>query len=543
MKPRSPIGYPATESIEEAITLLRRTPAATLLCAFVGGVPFWLALLYFVADMSRDAFAAERLAGASLTLAVLYLWKKCWQSVYAASLHNSLAGVEPPRWTLRRVFRLVVTQAQTQFFGLFVRPIAYQTIIPSAWISAYYQNVTVLGDGRDGHTTPVSSQAWAQARLWPGQNHCVIAILGFFLFFVWVNIAITCGTMPALMKSLLGIETMASRNTGAFVLSSTFFTSVTALSMLLVEPIWTAVYAVRCFHGTSLQSGADVRAGLRAIRARATALALLLMIACGSVAPAALQMAPTPAPQVDPERLDRSIEQTLERREFAWRSPRIDVPEAKKEGWLDSWLKAVGKWFRRQWEAAWRKIEAIRKWLKKFFFPRDVPEIREAGSGGFHIPRLDAILYVAGGLVAVLLLWAVWRYWRGPRRQTVVAEAVTPLPDLSQDDVFADELPEDGWLQLARDLVSRGELRLALRAAYLAGLAYLGDQQLISIARHKSNMDYRRELRRRARTRAEMLAAFDENLTVFERAWYGDHGVTLPMFEEFTQNLERIRAC
>ena len=161
----------------------------------------------------------------------------------------------------------------------------------------------------------------------------------------------------------------------------------------------------------------------------------------------------------------------------------------------------------------------------------------------FHIPPLEGALYVAGALVALLLAWAGWRHWQGRRRKTVVAEAVTPLPDLHADDVQADELPEDGWLQLARDLVNRGELRLALRAAYLAGLAHLGQQQLVSIARHKSNLDYRRELRRRARTREEMLAAFDDNLLVFERAWYGDHGVTLPMFEEFTQNLERIRAC
>jgi hypothetical protein len=111
------------------------------------------------------------------------------------------------------------------------------------------------------------------------------------------------------------------------------------------------------------------------------------------------------------------------------------------------------------------------------------------------------------------------------------------------DDVHADELPEDGWMQLARELVGRGELRLALRAAYLAGLAHLGQQEFIFIARHKSNLDYQRELRRRARSRAELLAAFDENLVAFERAWYGDHGVTMPIFEQFTQNLERIRAC
>ncbi|MDQ3623852.1 MAG: DUF4129 domain-containing protein, partial [Verrucomicrobiota bacterium] len=103
--------------------------------------------------------------------------------------------------------------------------------------------------------------------------------------------------------------------------------------------------------------------------------------------------------------------------------------------------------------------------------------------------------------------------------------------------------PEDGWLQLARELVGRGEMRLALRASFLAGLAHLGKRDLISIARYKSNLEYERELRRRARARGELTAAFDQNRAVFERAWYGRHAVTPEILESFNHNLEKIRAC
>jgi len=82
-----------------------------------------------------------------------------------------------------------------------------------------------------------------------------------------------------------------------------------------------------------------------------------------------------------------------------------------------------------------------------------------------------------------------------------------------------------------------------LRASYLAGLAHLGQRELISIARHKSNLDYERELQRRARSREELLSAFDANLEAFERAWYGLHEVTRDMLTGFNANLERIRAC
>jgi hypothetical protein len=66
---------------------------------------------------------------------------------------------------------------------------------------------------------------------------------------------------------------------------------------------------------------------------------------------------------------------------------------------------------------------------------------------------------------------------------------------------------------------------------------------LILIARHKSNRDYDRELRRRARGNADLLTAFDANLLTFEASWYGEHLVTNETLGGFSQNLERIRAC
>ena len=98
-------------------------------------------------------------------------------------------------------------------------------------------------------------------------------------------------------------------------------------------------------------------------------------------------------------------------------------------------------------------------------------------------------------------------------------------------------------MQLAREHAARGELVLALRAAWLAGLAHLGQRELLRLARHKSNRDYDRELRRRARSQADLVAAFGENLNAVERAWYGRHAVTPDDFTTFTGNLERIRTC
>jgi hypothetical protein len=141
------------------------------------------------------------------------------------------------------------------------------------------------------------------------------------------------------------------------------------------------------------------------------------------------------------------------------------------------------------------------------------------------------------------LAWAGWKAWKARAPKVATAEPVLATPDLHDEGVQANELPEDEWLKLVRELMAKGELRLALRAAYLAGLAHLGQRELLSIARHKSNYDYRRELRRRARSQNELLAVFDENLLVFERAWYGRGEVDRDLLNHFTGNLERIRAC
>jgi hypothetical protein len=50
-------------------------------------------------------------------------------------------------------------------------------------------------------------------------------------------------------------------------------------------------------------------------------------------------------------------------------------------------------------------------------------------------------------------------------------------------------------------------------------------------------------LQRRARGNASLLDAFDSNLLVFERAWYGEHDVTPVTLDGFSQNIERIRTC
>ena len=116
-----------------------------------------------------------------------------------------------------------------------------------------------------------------------------------------------------------------------------------------------------------------------------------------------------------------------------------------------------------------------------------------------------------------------------------------PFLDLEDESTIADQYPEEGWLSLAREYMDRGEFRLAMRALYLSTLALLSRRGMITITKYKSNREYNRELQRKAQMNTELLNAFQENLLLFERSWYGEHEVNTETLTRFNQNQERIR--
>jgi len=252
---------------------------------------------------------------------------------------------------------------------------------------------------------------------------------------------------------------------------------------------------------------------------------------------------------VSPDQLSQSIERVLQQREFAWRMPR-DKPVASEaeQGWLARAVEFVVEKTRDAAQAVVHGIGKSLKWIGEMLsklWPRSVPrQPGLAGVGSQLIYFLQILLLllisVLVGFLAVLVFRA---YHRRRRPNVVLAEPVAARPDLTQEEVTADQLPEDGWLNLAREMIEQGNLRLALRALYLASLAHLASRELIAIAIFKSNREYEMELRRRARAAPEVQSAFSQNVAVFDRAWYGLHEVTSQALQDFQSNLARIRAC
>ena len=118
---------------------------------------------------------------------------------------------------------------------------------------------------------------------------------------------------------------------------------------------------------------------------------------------------------------------------------------------------------------------------------------------------------------------------------TPVGEA---RPDLGDESVQASELPEAGWLALAREQVGAGQWRLALRALYLALLARLAAEGRLTLARHKTNLEYERELHRRAWQQPEVTARFGRRRRQFEDSWYGAVVPDVPSVRSWLTELE-----
>jgi hypothetical protein len=506
MTERGPI-----ELIEEATRLFRRAGFATLGLYYIGSLPFILGFLFFWAEMSQDAFAYRSILPGSFAVALLYLWMNVWQAIYAAELRGRLGGVAKAPWTARRIFRVAIQQSAVQPTSLVLIPVGALLALPFAWIYGFYQNFTVLGDGK---------QSRAYSLLWTRQSWLVLAIQAAFAIFVSANIALGMFIAPRLLQMFLGVETVFTKS-GAHLLSSTFFAVCLSLTYLCVDPIMKAIYVLRCFYAESVRSGADLRLFEQA-KAYSTMLALLVVLA-------------QPGNAITAPELDRAIDQVIHQRQYTWRLPRQPEPEAESHKNLfvrftESTWRAIRRGFR-------RGIKWLGEWLDDLFRRRE-PGGGISPGGALRIGMYFLLVAFAGAL-GVLLVRSLQQRTAS---QAAMAIGVAAPVDLSAENLVADQLPEEGWRGLAKEWIARNDFRMALRALYLASLAYLGERELIRIHRGKSNRDYHRELGRRARSTPELAVVFGQNLAVFESSWYGRKDVGLEAIDAFVANLDRMKA-
>lgn len=527
-------GKSGVEIIEEAFHLLRTAPLWAMVTYFLGSVPFLTALLFFWAEMSRSPYAEHHLGSASFGLVLLFVWMKFCHVLFARQLRNQISGeIMPTR--ARANLNSLLLQTTLQVTGLFVLPVAAIITLPFGWVYAFYQSVTALDDGKQDLGS-LASAARQQAALWSAQNHFMLLLLFGFTFYVFLNLASLILVIPQLLRMLFGIESIFSQSPVA-LLNTTCLSALCALTYLCVDPLIKACYALRCFYGSSLRTGFDLTIELRlAAPLRILVAAVCLGLPYAMAAESSSQVVRPTA--ISTSSFDSAIRDVIQQPKYTWRMPREKLVKASEKNWftrtLDQALKFVTKIFRVCRDA----IKSLFEWL---FPSRQKQDEAEPGDGWMISNQAVLFLLLIGtACVLAIILLRTLTIRKSPSA-AVESVTLTAPPDLTDQDIAADLLPEDSWTKLGRELLEKGELRLALRAFYLASLSHLAGSGLVSIARFKSNRDYERELRRRGHSIPGLLPAFSENIGIMDSVWYGRHEPSLSTVELFQANAEQIK--
>src|SRR5829696_777077 len=170
-----------------------------------------------------------------------------------------------------------------------------------------------------------------------------------------------------------------------------------------------------------------------------------------------------------------------------------------------------------------RLIRDFIRWLQNLF-----PKRRAVEPGRVDLISLIAQILVIGVALAVLLYvvkilltrFGRTRKAKKPRKK----EARIVLGERLEPDATATDL-----LSQAEVLARNGDLRAAIRKAYIAFLVELGDRKMISLAQHKTNRDYLNSVRSVPPLHATMRGLTDS----FERHWYGFEQATADDWQDF----------
>ena len=171
-----------------------------------------------------------------------------------------------------------------------------------------------------------------------------------------------------------------------------------------------------------------------------------------------------------------------------------------------------------------RLLQDFARWLAKW-----LPKPRNVDPGRIDLITLVAQIIVIG-LAVLLILYVIktvivwfWGRSRSPRVRKK-REARIVLGERLEPDATATDL-----LSEAEALARQGDLRAAIRKAYIALLVELGDRKLISLAHHKTNRDYLNSLRSVPQLHSRMRGLTDS----FERHWYGFASATPNDWQDF----------
>jgi len=159
-----------------------------------------------------------------------------------------------------------------------------------------------------------------------------------------------------------------------------------------------------------------------------------------------------------------------------------------------------------------RLRKRFKDWLNSL-----LPKSSPVGAGAASAFSAIARLFVFA-LTAVVIIYVLWKYGarllpRNRARKKAKSEARVVLGE----QLAPGQTPAD-LIEQAEALARAGDVRGAIRKAYIAVLVELGERRILRLAAHKTNRDYLSALRA---TRAALYGDMQPLTNNYERHWYG----------------------
>jgi hypothetical protein len=438
------------------------------------------------------------------------------------------------------------------------------TVAGASWFysACQFASLEALEDSTERHSI---RGCLALAGEWFGGGLLLFLMLFPLWIAVWLNCLLLAIVLPQLLHSIFGVDTLLSTQMGAYSLasSSAFWLSLFGGAWLALDPVVKCTFVVVYQHLRSRREGDDLRALLASLPrqqkkkaemigsagdgrgagiASLVILAVILLIpsqatARSTQAPPSHRVAETTAAsirQVRVQELRQALDKESQRAIYRWH----DTEHPSPPTWFDKMLDRMGDAIKSAWDAFLKFLRNI--------WPRGLSFSPSAG-GGWRLKDLRLWLALVAALTLAVGATLFWLRRRRDAPQISIPVTAALLPDL-HDAAVASERSEDEWFALANRLEGEGNLRLALRAAYLGLLAGLAQREWLTIRRDRTNREYLDEFTRRWRrrpqaaveVRAEIPEQVRGSLRQFDRVWYGSHALTLASVAAYRQDQREL---
>jgi Domain of unknown function (DUF4129) len=540
------------EALERGFTLFQSTFSQDAWRYYAGAAPLVLCFVpMWVADgqihMSKSALLTQAAA-----LAGAYLLRVRMIASYMQRIRERAFGVPVSKTAgvaakLTGIGRLLAWKITLSAAALAALP----TIAGASWFysACQFASLEAREDTTERHSF---GGCLALGGQWFGGGLLFFVMLLPLWIAAWLNGFLLAIIVPQLLHSIFGVNTLLSTEMGADALfrSSAFWLSLFAGTWVALDPIVKCTYVVVYQHLRSRREGDDLRgllailpreqqkkaeiiASTRAMRSvkigAAVVVAATLLSACHATnaraaqAPLTKSSTETFSDSAQPakiQKLRRALDEESQREIYRWHDADHPTPPT----WFDKLLAKIGHAIQRAWSAIWNFLSGL--------WPRGLNFSGDGKGDGWRMKDLRLWLALIATLTLAVGVVLFWLRRRGAA-QLSIPIAADRLPD-PIDTAVASERSEDEWFALANRLEGEGELRLALRAAYLGLLAGLAQREWLTIRRDRTNREYLDEFTRRWRrrpqavveARTEVPEKLRGSLRVFDLVWYGSHALT-----------------